>query len=140
MLIFGAVTKSYITRMFKSNSGEPYAGKLHVRFLEEFISNCLIIREGENLLMLRYTRNKFRKESISAKLIEKKEGEYFAIPGKVPSPEAFFELIFMTEVGMKTFEVSVFEYNVVDVGMEGTLVFQGYQLLSFGDWIKEFSV
>ena len=37
--------------MFKSNSGEPYAGKLHVRFLEEFISNCLIIREGENLLM-----------------------------------------------------------------------------------------
>ena len=27
--------------MFKSNSGEPYAGKLHVRFLEEFISNCL---------------------------------------------------------------------------------------------------
>ena len=26
--------------------------------------------------MLRYTRNKFRKESISAKLIEKKEGEY----------------------------------------------------------------
>ena len=52
MLIFGAVTKSYITRMFKSNSGEPYAGKLHVRFLEEFISNCLIIREGENLLMI----------------------------------------------------------------------------------------
>ena len=47
MLIFGVVTQSYITRMFKSNSGEPYAGKLHVRFLEEFISNCLIIREGE---------------------------------------------------------------------------------------------
>ena len=38
--------------------------------------------------MLRYTRNKCRKESISAKLIEKKEGEYFAIPGKVPYPEA----------------------------------------------------
>lgn len=51
MLIFGAVIKSFTTRMFKSNSGEPYAGKLHVRFLEEFISNCLIIREGENLLM-----------------------------------------------------------------------------------------
>lgn len=26
--------------------------------------------------MLRYTRNKYRKESISAKLIEKKGGEY----------------------------------------------------------------
>ena len=47
MLIFGVVTKSYITRMFKGNSGEPYAGKLHVRFLEEFLSNCLIIREGD---------------------------------------------------------------------------------------------
>ena len=47
---------------------------------------------------------------------------------------------FKTEEGMKTFEVSVFEYNVVDVGMEGTLVFQGYQLLFFGDWIKEFSL
>lgn len=47
MLIFGVVTKPYITGVFKSNSGEPYAGKLHVRFLEEFISNCLIIREGE---------------------------------------------------------------------------------------------
>ena len=45
------MNNSGITRMFKSNSGEPYAGKLHVRFLEEFISNCLIIREGENLLM-----------------------------------------------------------------------------------------
>ena len=29
--------------------------------------------------MLRYTRNKYRKESISAKLIEKKEGEYFKV-------------------------------------------------------------
>ena len=47
MLIFGAGIKLFITRMFKSNSGEPYAGKLHVRFLEEFISNCLIIRERE---------------------------------------------------------------------------------------------
>ena len=47
MLIFGVVTKLYIARMFKSNSGEPYAGKPHVRFLEEFISNCLIIREGD---------------------------------------------------------------------------------------------
>ena len=47
MLIFGVVTKSYITRMFKSNSGEPYAGKLHVRFLEEFISNCLSKEGGK---------------------------------------------------------------------------------------------
>jgi len=44
----------------------------------------------------------------------------------------------MTEKGEKNFEVSVFIYNVVNIGMEGTLVFQGYQLISFGDWIKEF--
>ena len=46
---------------------------------------------------------------------------------------------FMTEKGEKNFEVSVFFYNVVDIGMEGPLVFQGYQLISFGDWIKEYS-
>ncbi len=46
MLIFGAGIKLFITRMFKSNSGEPYAGKPHVRFLEEFISNCLF-SEGD---------------------------------------------------------------------------------------------
>ena len=46
MLIFGAVTKSYITRMFKSNSGEPYAGKLHVRFLRGVYLQLFILREG----------------------------------------------------------------------------------------------
>ena len=47
--------------MFESNSGEPYAGKLHVRFLEEFISNCLNDNEG----------GKFTYETIGyARLIE----------------------------------------------------------------------
>lgn len=64
--------------------------------------------------------------------------EYFAVPGKIPTPEDLYELVFMTEKGEKNFEVSVFIYNVVNIGMEGTLVFQGYQLISFGDWIKEF--
>ena len=39
--------------------------------------------------MLRYTRNKYRKESISAKLIEKKEDEYFAIPEKCQVQKLF---------------------------------------------------
>ena len=30
----------------KVNSGKPYTEKLHVWFLEEFISNCLNINEG----------------------------------------------------------------------------------------------
>ena len=51
MWIFGVVTKSFITRMFKSNSGEPYAGKLHVRFnypelwIIELIPNYVLSRK-----------------------------------------------------------------------------------------------
>ena len=88
--------------------------------------------------ILRYTKNKYKRESVFAKLIDKKASEYFAVPGKIPTPEDLYELVFMTEKGEKNFEVSVFIYNVVNIGMEGTLVFQGYQLISFGDWIKEF--
>ena len=88
--------------------------------------------------MLRYTKNKYKRESVLAKLIDKKVIEYFAVPVKIPTPEDLYELVFMTEKGEKNFEVSVFIYNVVNIGMEGTLVFQGYQLISFGDWIKEF--
>ena len=87
--------------------------------------------------MKRYTKNNNNRESLRAKLIDKKENEYFRIPGKIPTPEQIFELIFMTEEGTKTFEVSMFEYNVVEIGMEGLLVFQGYQLISFGKWIKD---
>ena len=58
MLIFGVVTRPYITGVFKSNSGEPYAGKLHVRFLEEFLSNCLIIREGEKFTYENYPKQR----------------------------------------------------------------------------------
>ncbi|EFW23809.1 hypothetical protein HMPREF9430_01614 [Solobacterium moorei F0204] len=93
----------------------------------------------EAMNMLRYTKNKYKRESVFAKLIDKKVSEYFAVPGKIPTPEALYELVFMTEKGEKNFEVSVFVYNVVDIGMEGPLVFQGYQLISFGDWIKEYS-
>ena len=55
MLIFGAGIKLFITRMFKSNSGEPYAGKPHVRFLEEFISNCLF-SEGDKFTYVYISR------------------------------------------------------------------------------------
>ena len=72
MLIFGVETKSFITRMFKSNSGEPYAGKLHVRFLEEFISNCLIIREGEKFT---YESNKLMHSHVTT-IKGKRENEH----------------------------------------------------------------
>lgn len=37
--------------------------------------------------MLRYTKNKYKRESVFAKLIDKKVSEYFAVPGKIPTPE-----------------------------------------------------
>ena len=80
--------------------------------------------------MLRYTKNKYKRESVFAKLIDKKVSEYFAVPGKIPTPEALYELVFMTEKGEKNFEVSVFVYNVVDIGMEGPLVFQNQYITS----------
>ncbi|RGD72784.1 DUF2500 family protein [Faecalicoccus pleomorphus] len=88
--------------------------------------------------MHRCTNNKYKKESLFAELIDKKSSNYFAIPGKIPTPEIIYETIFMTDKGVKESEVSVFEYNVVDIGMKGILFFQGYELISFGDWIKEF--
>ena len=72
MLIFGAGIKLFITRMFKSNSGEPYAGKLHVRFLEEFISNCLIISEGEKFT---YESNKLMHSHVTT-IKGKRENEH----------------------------------------------------------------
>ena len=51
--------------------------------------------------MLRYTRNKYRKESISAKLIEKKRVSILLFLEKCQVQDAFYELIFMTEEGMK---------------------------------------
>ena len=58
--------------MFKSNSGEPYAGKLHVRFLEEFISNCLnLVKKEVNLLMdYWFTRGEDRSEQIKKHIKE----------------------------------------------------------------------
>lgn len=80
------------------------------------------------------------RNAIKATIIHKKSSDYFAIPGKVPQPTVFYELTFETEEGTKTFEVSQFEFNVVDCGDVETLVYEGNELISFGDKIKEFQM
>ena len=75
---------------------------------------------------------------IHATLSEKKDGDYFPIPGRVPQPTQIYELHFDTETGPVILEVSAFEYDVVEVGDHGVLVYEGNKLISFGDKIKEF--
>lgn len=87
--------------------------------------------------MKRYTKNKYEIIKIDATLIDKRKGDYFSLPGSIPSPQSLCELEFKTGERLLTFEVSEFEYNVVDIGMSGELVYQGYELISFGSWIKK---
>lgn len=87
--------------------------------------------------MKKYTKNKHSKKIVSAKLLQKKESEYYSIPGKDPYPKKIYELEFCIGDSKVIFEVSKFEFDVVEEGMKGKLKYQGYELLSFGNWIKE---
>lgn len=84
-----------------------------------------------------YTKNKYEITKTEATLIDKRKGDYFSIPGSMPSPQTLCELEFKTVEKTLTFEVGEFEYNVVDIGMSGELVYQGYELIRFGSWIKK---
>lgn len=87
--------------------------------------------------MKRYTKNKYPVVSVDAELVSKRKGEYYAIPGEVPFSNDLCELEFDVGNNHLVFEVSIFEYNVVEEGMVGLLVYQGYELISFGSWIKD---
>ena len=49
------------------------------------------------------TKNKYNRESVFAKLIDKKVSKYFAVPGKIPTPEALYELVFYDRKRRKEF-------------------------------------
>lgn len=86
--------------------------------------------------MKRYTKNNHPVTTVNARLIQKKNYKYFQNPGYIPSPEDMFEVIFQTEhTNTVALEVSLFEYNVLEEGMSGILVYQGYELLQFRDYI-----
>lgn len=85
--------------------------------------------------MKRYTKNNHPVITLDAELISKRDCNYFSNPGIFLSPDKLYELEFKTEKGNVTFEVSGFEYNVVEEGMKDKLTFQGYELISFGHYI-----
>ena len=88
--------------------------------------------------MKRYTKNKHDIIHLNATLIEKKCSDYYPMPGNIFEPQIIYELVFLKADRLTlTLEVSVFEYNVVEVGYKGELIYQGYELISFGNWIKK---
>ncbi len=85
-------------------------------------------------------KKEYRRISEKAKLIKKESSKYFPIPGRIPTPEMFYELVFETDNGIKSFQVSEFEYEVVEEGYEGELITEGTEIVSFGTWLKEFKM
>lgn len=75
---------------------------------------------------------------VQATLTNKKDIDYYPIPGRVPQPTQVYELHFDTDTGLVILEVSAFEYEVVEIGDHGTLIYEGHKLISFGNKIKEF--
>ena len=79
---------------------------------------------------------KYERNSINATLVKKVESIHYPMPGNMPFHETMYELLFATENGQLNFEVSIFEYNVVQLGNEGILVFEKDKIISFGDWLS----
>lgn len=82
---------------------------------------------------------KAEKISVEATLVNKETFSYNAVEG-LENPMDMFQLDFMAEEKPLSFEVSVFEFNVVEIGMKGLLTYQGEDLISFGNWIKDFKM
>lgn len=85
-------------------------------------------------------KKEYQRINEKATLVKKESNEYFPIPGRIPYPEMLYELVFETNNGIKRFQVSRFEYDVVEEGYEGELVTEGTEIIRFGNWIKEFKM
>lgn len=80
-----------------------------------------------------------QKISVEATLANKETFSYNAVEGLEDALDQF-QLDFIAEGKPLSFEVSVFEFNVVEIGMKGLLTYQGNDLISFGKWIKDFKM
>ncbi len=87
--------------------------------------------------MKRYTKSSKPVMEIEAVLVDKRSAEFTPVPQLDLSHRNYYELFFKTENGLVSLEVSPFEYSVVDIGMKGHLKYQGTELISFGDRIRE---
>lgn len=76
---------------------------------------------------------------VEATLVNKQTANYNAVEG-LEDPMEMYELDFEANGKIISFEVSIFEYQVVEVGMKGLLVYKGVDLISFGNWIKDFKM
>lgn len=86
-------------------------------------------------------KNKKSMMDVTATIINKKTSDYYPIPGKIPTPTDLNEVTFQFENGtQKSFEVSIFEYNVLEIGDCGELIYRGNEIVSFADKIKDFSL
>lgn len=79
------------------------------------------------------------KISVEATLSQKYESKYFPIPGRIPWPTEMFEIEFSTATGTLNFEVDFITYGNLAEGDQGTLVYQGNDIISFADKIHEFN-
>ncbi|WP_289184032.1 DUF2500 family protein [uncultured Dubosiella sp.] len=84
--------------------------------------------------MKRYTTNKHPILTVHAKVAAKSEQPYTPVPGYEPS-SPLFEIAFETANGPLAFEVDRYAYPLFEVGMEGELVCQGPEIVSFEPWI-----
>lgn len=81
------------------------------------------------------------KKSVNAKVVDKRSYDYFQCPGKIPEPKGLYEADFMTDDGtILTFEISVFDYQVLEIGQSAILTYQSNSIISFGDIIKDFKM
>ncbi|MEG0328961.1 MAG: DUF2500 family protein [Longicatena sp.] len=77
--------------------------------------------------------------SVLAEIVDKQNFDYFAMPGKIPTPEALFEVYFKTEEGnVLQFAVDFSCFNVLNMGDKGMLKYYGAEIISFSDKLREF--
>lgn len=84
--------------------------------------------------------NKNRK-TVQARLVKKLSEDYYPIPGRVPEPTKVYDLLFCLENQADLVcSVSRFEYEVLEEGDQGELVYEGNQIISFANKLHEFHI
>jgi hypothetical protein len=74
--------------------------------------------------------------SIEAQ-VAAKQGVYDeTVPEMDPHGDPLFEAAFETDKGVVIVWMNSYDYYRLEVGMKGTLVYSGDQLISFEPWIK----
>ena len=108
-------------------------------FNSALVFQILIIILGAYALYRAFTSNRRKRKIFSeeATIIKK---EYFRVSGLdfgYPKYDDSFEITFQLKNKEKTFEVSQFEYELLEEGDKGILCFDRYKIISFGEKLKK---